>query len=195
MPQIFAASRAGVTLEDLPRPRRAARQGTLLNVHLIDGTYELFRHYYALPPAKDAAGREVAAVRGVVSSVLGLITAWGTVALHGREGFRAQHASVTCLFTDWAGSAPVPRLTESRFERWSRRVFDRYVERAPRAGQAPNPERLASLREVGGRYAVPLVSLRGALRLRVLGEWGIPQPQIQEAEAWVAAVAAPAGDG
>src|SRR5207247_11201720 len=42
--------------------------------------------------------------------VLGLITAWGTVALHGREGFRAQHASVTCLFTDWAGSAPVPRL-------------------------------------------------------------------------------------
>ena len=49
-----------------------------LNVHLIDGTYELFRHYYALPPAKDATGREVAAVRGVVSSVLGLITAGAT---------------------------------------------------------------------------------------------------------------------
>ncbi|MFI5070926.1 MAG: flap endonuclease, partial [Terriglobales bacterium] len=39
----------------------------------MDGTYELFRHYYALPPAKDAVGREVAAVRGVLASVLGMI--------------------------------------------------------------------------------------------------------------------------
>jgi 5'-3' exonuclease len=44
-----------------------------LNVHLIDGTYELFRHYYALPSARDAEGQEVAAVRGVVTSVLGMI--------------------------------------------------------------------------------------------------------------------------
>jgi 5'-3' exonuclease len=44
-----------------------------LNVHLVDGTYELFRHYYALPSARDAAGQEVAAVRGVVASVLGMI--------------------------------------------------------------------------------------------------------------------------
>jgi 5'-3' exonuclease len=41
-----------------------------LQVHLIDGTYELFRHYYALPPARDEYGREVAAVRGVLRSVL-----------------------------------------------------------------------------------------------------------------------------
>jgi 5'-3' exonuclease len=44
-----------------------------LNVHLIDGTYELFRHYYALPPALDREGLDVAAVRGVLASVLGLI--------------------------------------------------------------------------------------------------------------------------
>ena len=43
-------------------------------VHLIDGTYELFRHYHALPSARDADGREVAAVRGVIRSVLGMIT-------------------------------------------------------------------------------------------------------------------------
>ena len=49
-----------------------------MEVHLIDGTYELFRHYYALPPAKDAEGREVAAVRGVVASVLGMITSGAT---------------------------------------------------------------------------------------------------------------------
>jgi 5'-3' exonuclease len=44
-----------------------------LNIHLVDGTYELFRHYYALPSARDAQGQEVAAVRGVVASVLGMI--------------------------------------------------------------------------------------------------------------------------
>jgi 5'-3' exonuclease len=40
---------------------------------LIDGTYELFRHYYALPSARDHDGREIAAVRGVLASVLGMI--------------------------------------------------------------------------------------------------------------------------
>jgi 5'-3' exonuclease len=64
----------------LPAPRCGLHfeRGPNLNVHLIDGTYELFRHYYALPSAKDAAGREVAAVRGVVNSLLGMITAGAT---------------------------------------------------------------------------------------------------------------------
>jgi len=44
-----------------------------LEIHLVDGTYELFRHYYALPSASDEDGREVAAVRGVLASVLGMI--------------------------------------------------------------------------------------------------------------------------
>ena len=44
-----------------------------LEVYLVDGTYELFRHYYALPSARDRNGREVAAVRGVLASVLGMI--------------------------------------------------------------------------------------------------------------------------
>lgn len=47
--------------------------GDALNVYLIDGTYELFRHYYALPSARDPQGREVGAVRGVLRSVLGMI--------------------------------------------------------------------------------------------------------------------------
>jgi 5'-3' exonuclease len=49
-----------------------------LKVHLIDGTYELFRHYYALPSARDSDGREVAAVRGVVASVLGMLSGGAT---------------------------------------------------------------------------------------------------------------------
>jgi len=49
-----------------------------LDVHLVDGTYELFRHYYALPSARDADGREVAAVRGVLASVLGMMKGGAT---------------------------------------------------------------------------------------------------------------------
>jgi 5'-3' exonuclease len=44
-----------------------------LEIYLIDGTYELFRHYYALPSAEDVTGREVAAIRGVLASVLRMI--------------------------------------------------------------------------------------------------------------------------
>ncbi len=44
-----------------------------MKVHLIDGTYELFRHYYALPAHLNDAGQEVAATRGVLRSVLSLL--------------------------------------------------------------------------------------------------------------------------
>ncbi len=44
-----------------------------MKIYLIDGTYELFRHYYAVPSAIDREGSEVAAVRGVLRSVLGMI--------------------------------------------------------------------------------------------------------------------------
>jgi 5'-3' exonuclease len=44
-----------------------------MDVHLVDGTYELFRHFYALPSHINDADEEVAAVRGVVSSVLSIL--------------------------------------------------------------------------------------------------------------------------
>jgi 5'-3' exonuclease len=49
-----------------------------LDIYLVDGTYELFRHYYALPSARDSQGREVAAVRGVLASVMGMIKGGAT---------------------------------------------------------------------------------------------------------------------
>jgi len=49
-----------------------------LEVHLIDGTYELFRHFFAVPSARDRDGREVGAVRGVLASVLGMIRGGAT---------------------------------------------------------------------------------------------------------------------
>ncbi|HEY7438355.1 MAG TPA: 5'-3' exonuclease H3TH domain-containing protein [Acidimicrobiia bacterium] len=44
-----------------------------MDVHLVDGTYELFRHHYAVPSHVDGDGIEVAATRGVLGSVLMLL--------------------------------------------------------------------------------------------------------------------------
>jgi 5'-3' exonuclease len=63
-----------------------------VDVHLVDGTYELFRHFYAMPSARDSEGREVGAVRGVLNSVLGMINGGarhvGVATDHVIESFR-----------------------------------------------------------------------------------------------------------
>jgi 5'-3' exonuclease len=63
-----------------------------VDVYLIDGTYELFRHYYAVPSAIDRDGREVGAVRGVLTSLLGMMTVGtthiGVATDHVIESFR-----------------------------------------------------------------------------------------------------------
>ena len=63
-----------------------------MNVFLLDGTYELFRHFFALPSRKDSAGHEVGAVRGVLGSVLGMledgVTHLGVATDHIVESFR-----------------------------------------------------------------------------------------------------------
>jgi 5'-3' exonuclease len=64
----------------------------VVDVYLIDGTYELFRHFFAVPSAKDDQGREVGAVRGVVRSIQGMIergaTHLGVATDHVIESFR-----------------------------------------------------------------------------------------------------------
>ena len=61
-------------------------------VHLVDGTYELFRHHFAVPSHLDPDGIEVAAVRGVLGSVLGMLeqgaTHLGVATDHVVESFR-----------------------------------------------------------------------------------------------------------
>jgi 5'-3' exonuclease len=49
-----------------------------VDVYLVDGTYELFRHFHAVPSARDADGREVGAVRGVLTSILAMINGGAT---------------------------------------------------------------------------------------------------------------------
>ncbi len=61
-------------------------------VHLVDGTYELFRHFFGQPPHAAEDGAEVGAVRGVLLSVLSLLsdgaTHVGVATDHVIESFR-----------------------------------------------------------------------------------------------------------
>jgi len=63
-----------------------------MDVHLIDGTYELFRHFFAVPSSTDVNGQEIGAVRGVLTSVLSMIehgaTHFGVATDHVVESFR-----------------------------------------------------------------------------------------------------------
>lgn len=44
-----------------------------MQVHLVDGTYELFRHHFALPSRSNGEGMEIAATRGVVMSMFNML--------------------------------------------------------------------------------------------------------------------------
>ena len=63
-----------------------------MDVHLVDGTYELFRHFFATPPLSDVNGQEIGATRGVLNSVLSMIergaTHIGVATDHVVESFR-----------------------------------------------------------------------------------------------------------
>src|SRR5215831_6151832 len=63
-----------------------------MDIYLIDGTYELFRYFYAVPSAKDTGGQEIGAVRGVLGSILTMIeggaTHIGVATDHVIESFR-----------------------------------------------------------------------------------------------------------
>ena len=85
-----------------------------MDVYLIDGTYELFRHFFALPSATDATGQEIAAVRGVAASVLSMIergaTHLGVATDHVVESFRNE------LYPGYKTSEGVPPELLSQFE-------------------------------------------------------------------------------
>ena len=63
-----------------------------MDVHLVDGTYELFRHHFAVPSHRDLDGMEVAATRGVLGSILSMLeggaTHVGIATDHVVESFR-----------------------------------------------------------------------------------------------------------
>ena len=82
-------------------------------MHLIDGTYELFRHFYAVPAAADVNGQEIGAVRGVLTSVLSMLergaTHLGVATDHVVESFRND------LYPGYKTSEGVPPELLSQF--------------------------------------------------------------------------------
>ena len=84
-----------------------------MNVYLIDGTYELFRHFYAVPATSDANGQEIGAVRGVLTSVLSMIergaTHLGVATDHVVESYRND------LYPGYKTSEGVPEELLSQF--------------------------------------------------------------------------------
>ena len=84
-----------------------------MDIHLIDGTYELFRHFFAIPASADINGQEIGAVRGVLTSVLSMIergaTHIGVATDHVVESFRND------LFSGYKTSEGVPPELLSQF--------------------------------------------------------------------------------
>ena len=84
-----------------------------MDVHLIDGTYELFRHFFAVPPAADLDGQEIGAVRGVLHSILSMIergsTHLGVATDHVIESFRNE------LYPGYKTSEGMPPTLLSQF--------------------------------------------------------------------------------
>lgn len=84
-----------------------------MNIYLVDGTYELFRYFYAVPPAKDKNGQEIGAVRGVLASVFSMIEAGathiGVATDHVVESFRND------LYAGYKTSEGVPPELLSQF--------------------------------------------------------------------------------
>ena len=84
-----------------------------MDVHLIDGTYELFRHFFAVPSTTDSKGQEIGAVRGVLTSVLSMIehgaTHIGVATDHVVESFRND------LYPGYKTSEGVPPELLSQF--------------------------------------------------------------------------------
>lgn len=84
-----------------------------MNIHLVDGTYELFRHYFAVPSSKNDSGQEIGAVKGVLNSVRSLIrsgaTHVGVATDHVIESFRND------LYAGYKTSDGIPEPLHSQF--------------------------------------------------------------------------------
>lgn len=101
--------------------------------------------------------------------VLGLIVGWGSTAIHGEEGFRCQHAAVSCLFTDAVDDRALAAVGRRR---WWGGLMRRL------ASDGPSAVRRASIVDLGGRYGVPALSLGDAIHLGALSEFGVPSQQV-----------------
>ena len=173
-----------------------------MDVHLIDGTYELFRHFFAVPPAPDTGGVEVGAVRGVLASVMGLIeggaTHVGVATDHVVESFRNE------LYPGYKTSEGVPATLLAQFPVleealtalgvvvWPMVYYEADDARASAAAKAALDERVGRIfvctpdkdlaQCVVGTRVVQLDRRRGILRDEeaVIAKWGVRPESIPD---------------
>src|SRR5215471_3551174 len=173
-----------------------------MDVHLIDGTYELFRHFFAVPPGTSADGVEIAAVRGVLWSILGLIesgaTHIGVATDHVIESFRND------LYPGYKTSEGVPPELLAQFPVleealacmgvvvWPMVEFEADDALAAAAAKAAADDRVGRIfictpdkdlaQSVVGERVVQLDRRRGILRdeAGVVEKWGVKPESIPE---------------
>jgi len=92
-----------------------------MNIHLVDGTYELFRAHFAMPPVAAPDGRPVSAVRGVIQTMLMLLREDGVTHVacafdHVVESFRND------MFDGYKTGAGTPEDLMSQFDLAERAV-------------------------------------------------------------------------
>ncbi len=85
-----------------------------MDVHLVDGTYELFRQFFGQPPRTGDDGAEIGAARGVVLSIMGMLaegaTHLGVATDHVVESFRND------LWPGYKTGAGIDPALRSQFE-------------------------------------------------------------------------------
>ena len=175
---------------------------SVMDVHLIDGTYELFRHFFAVPAAQDAKGNEVGATRGVLMSVLNLIeggaTHVGVATDHVIESFRND------LYPGYKTSEGVPPPLLSQFtlleealeamgvKVWPMVEFEADDALASAAARAATDDRVGRVfictpdkdlaQSVSGDRVVQLDRMRNVVRNEagVVTKWGIKPESIPD---------------
>ncbi len=123
---------------------------------------------------RDPAGC-VPTARSQQNSVIGIVAGWGTVALHGTEGFRAQFAMVRCLIRDWPWDETLTAIAQAgKPARWRTTLL-------PWRRNASQGW-ISEIRRTASRYRVPLISLAQAVPLGVLAELGVDRVIVGELE-------------
>jgi len=173
-----------------------------MQVHLVDGTYELFRHFFAVPAAQDAQGVEIGAVRGVLGSVLTLLeqgaTHVGVATDHVIESFRNE------LYPGYKTSEGVPAPLLAQFpvleealetmgvKVWPMVEFEADDALASAAAQSARDDRVERVfictpdkdlaQSVAGDRVVQLDRMRNIVRneAAVVAKWGVRPESIPD---------------
>ncbi len=115
--------------------------------------------------------RCVTMARSERDPAIGLVAGWGNVAIHGTEGFRAEHVTVLCLLRDWAWSEVLDAVAGLGTPRRCQRIFQRWGRTSPLW--------TSNLHRAAATYAVPLVTLRDAIQIGMLRELGVNRDVIR----------------